>query len=164
MNAATGTPEEPRLADRRLAGFPRHVLVAVDGSRESMAAAALAAELVTGSGGRVTVLAVVVLPPSMLDAIDGPGVAAALAATAHDMTHEAVDVLRRAGIEAAVTQRRLGFGGIGREIAAAATEHRCDLVAVGHGRALGSVALRVVSEARCPVAIVPAPREGSRGT
>ena len=155
-------PDQPHEADRQHTGFPHHVLVAVDGSRESVAAAALAAELAAGSGGNVTVLAVIVLPASTLDVFDGSSVAEALAATVRDMTDDAVEVCRRAGIEATVRHRRLGFGGIGREIAAAAADGGCDLIAVGHRRRLGSIALRVVTEAGCPVAVVPAREEVAR--
>jgi nucleotide-binding universal stress UspA family protein len=123
--------------------------------------------MAAATGGRVTVLAVIALPPSILDLLPSLGVAEALDAAARDMTGEAVSVCEQAGARVDVQDRRLPFGSIGHEIARVAIEQACDLIAVGSrgrsglGATLGSVAARVAAEAPCPVLVVPATAPGS---
>lgn len=140
--------------------FPRHVLVATDGSEASVQAARVAGQLLTASGGRATVLSVILLPPSILDLVDRDAVDEVAGLTAHELGAPAAAALREAGFEPALESRRTALG-IANALAAAAGELDCDLIAVGAtgaSRALvGSVPGRLASVASCPVLVVPAP-------
>jgi len=140
--------------------FPQHVLVATDGSEASVEAARVAGRLARVAGGRVTVLSVVLLPPSILDLVDRDAVQEVTALTARELCSGAVDALREVGVEAALETRRTALG-IANAVADAARELGCDLIAVGAtgaSRALvGSVPGRLASVSQSPVLVVPAP-------
>lgn len=155
-----------RPTARRHTGFPRHALIAVDGTPEGVRAARFASRLLARSGGRATVLAVVVLPPSVLDVVYEEGVAEALVTTVRDMTTAALAACRQAGVETAVHHRRVTTASIGHEIASVAADRGCDLIVVGSHprRTLGSVLGGVVTAAQCPVLIVPEPPADPRET
>ena len=159
-------PASRPTAARRHAGFPHHALIAVDGTPEGVRAARFAARLLTASGGHATVLAVVVLPPSLLDAVYEDGVAEALVTTVRDMTAASSAACRAAGVEATVDHRRVTTASIGHEIADVAADRGCDLIVVGSHprRTLGSVVGGVVTAAHCPVLVVPEPPDEPRET
>jgi nucleotide-binding universal stress UspA family protein len=142
--------------------FPNHVLVASDGSDASVEAARVAGRLLTASGGRATVLSVILLPPSVLDLVDRDAVEEVTALTARELCEGAAAALREAGVEPALESRRTALG-IANALADAARELGCDLIAVGASGAsralLGSVPARLASVASCPVLVVPAPPE-----
>ena len=144
--------------------FPNHVLVAADGSSDSAHAGRVAAELARLSGGRITVLSVVLIPPSFLDVVDRQVVDDVLEATATGMSAGALAAAKEAGVPATVAARRATLS-IAGTIAEAADELHCDLIVAGSrgagrvGRALlGSVSGRLAATATCPVLVVP--REG----
>jgi nucleotide-binding universal stress UspA family protein len=145
--------------------FPQHVLVATDGSEASIEAARVAGRLACASGGRATVLSVVLLPPSILDLVDRDAVEEVAALTSRELCAGAVDALRAAGVEPAFDSRRTALG-IANAIADAARELGCDLIAVGATGAsralLGSVPARLASVGSCPVLVVPAAAEPLR--
>jgi nucleotide-binding universal stress UspA family protein len=148
--------------------LPRITLVGADGSEEATRAAALAGELAVAAGGRVVVLAVVVLPASLLDVVDRATVDASLTAAAAEMSAAAAAAATAQGAAVTVDERRTS-GSVGSALVAAAEELGADLIVVGRrgsGRvghaAFGSVSSRVAATARCPVIVVPAVR--SAGT
>lgn len=137
---------------------PSRILVGVDGTETSMRAAAYAAGLARRQGARLVVLYVA----------NSTGVASGLAATAGAMvqTHDEIadDLERQAaeegpriGIHVEFVRRR---GNPYAEIVRTADEIRADAIVVGAStqaghRLVGSLAGRLVKDARWPVTVVP---------
>jgi nucleotide-binding universal stress UspA family protein len=143
------------------------ILIAVDGSTDSVAAATTAIDLVQPHT-TVLLLAVVAVPPSVLDLLDRDGVRDALDATAERMVAPARAALARAGITPEVLTRRIGIGSIAHEVVRIAEDRGCDLIVVGsHGAGaftravLGSVSSNLAATAPCPVLVVPPAAHGA---
>jgi nucleotide-binding universal stress UspA family protein len=137
---------------------PSRILVGVDGTDTSLRAAAYAAGLARRQGSHLIALYVATTTP----------MAAQMAATAAAMiqTHEELarqlkttitDGARQLGIDAQFVQRR---GNPYHEIIAVAAELRVDAVVVGAStqsgrRFVGSLAGRLVRDAKWPITVVP---------
>lgn len=135
-----------------------HVLVPCDFSESSDHALGVAAELVR-PGGAITLLHVLELPVSYRGEVPVPGLA-------RDLDKHAVDALERRAarlsskVDGRVTTRsRIGYPGA-QTLAVLDDDRTIDLVVMGsHGRTgikrvlLGSVAEKVVRNARCPVLV-----------
>jgi len=129
------------------------VLFATDRSAASRAALIAVAGLATGGGTEVVVLHV--------DDRGRPAEALGLAAGV-------TDGLISLAVDARTEVRRARNGGVAAEIAAAAEQHRSDLVVIGSrgrsdlgGLLLGSVGHRVLERVSCPVLLVRAGRRAS---
>jgi nucleotide-binding universal stress UspA family protein len=137
---------------------PSRILVGVDGSETSLRAAAYAAGLARRQGSQMIVLYV---------ATTG-GMAAGMAATAGALlqTHEAIaveieaqvaDGARRLGLRVSFVRRQ---GNPYAELVRVADELRVDAIVIGAStqaghRLVGSLAGRLVRDARWPVTVVP---------
>jgi nucleotide-binding universal stress UspA family protein len=139
------------------------VVVGVDGSVESRAALQYAVEDAARRGGRVRVVAV--FPPVEYWAnewgVSAQRVSAEIEASLRDWTHEEVDALLRGrtALAAVPVEVQALPGRAGRVLVE--QSRAADLLVVGHrGRGglastlLGSVGLRCVLTARCPVTVV----------
>lgn len=137
---------------------PARILVGIDGSASSMRAGAYAAGLARRQGSRLIALYVA---PTMAMA----GQLAATAAAVMQTQREIADGLQRqvregarlVGIEASFELRQ---GNPYRELLKVADEFRVDAVVVGSStrsgrRFVGSLAGRLVRDARWPVTVVP---------
>jgi nucleotide-binding universal stress UspA family protein len=147
----------------------RRAVVAVDGSKESLAAARFLAALLLPRRMAVRLLAVLDLPPAMAPA---GGLAPGVLTTPEELFGE-----RRATLEGVLSRVAAGLrtianevecsvvvGRSAAEIVSAANEPGVGLVVVGArglGRVrrwlLGSVSERVLLHAECPVLVVPLP-------
>ncbi len=150
-----------------------HLLVATDGSELSLAAARAA--LASVSADKVTIVAISEATPELV--ADGGGI------EGPTMTPDEVDALVAEGNrhadaallglsvlvpEGVAVDRVLEHGDPGSMICAVADRVSADVIAVGsHGKnwlkrvVLGSVSEYVVHHAKCPVFVVPAPRDDS---
>jgi nucleotide-binding universal stress UspA family protein len=144
------------------------MLVGLDSSQHSAKVLAAARELAVKSGSTVLVAHIrdVALPLTMAATAGRPGAMPRREMppledeqTAHQIVEDAVKVFAEAGVEA---KGRVGsgWGATAKELLQMADEHRADLIVVGsHGSQvtqilLGSVAYRVVHQAKCPVLVV----------
>ncbi len=155
-------------------GYLTHVLIATDGSEQSVEAARFLRTLAAPrSLGRITVLAVVrsltstpffaeaealgLYPGEALEELEGSATSAAEAAAQRvleevaDLAHESQSMIRR--------------GSAAEEIVRAAEELRVNLIVIGsrgwgavRSVFLGSVSERVLHSAYCPVLVVRPPR------
>jgi nucleotide-binding universal stress UspA family protein len=135
---------------------PRLVLVAVDGSRTALRAAAYAAGLARRQGCPLAVLYVSAVPTAT-DA----GLTAAVMETSRTIAADLEALVREGatdrGVDAAFYVRQ---GDRAHEISALADELKADLVVVGASekaghRIIGSLATRLVHSGRWPVTVVP---------
>jgi len=149
-----------------------HILVAIDGSRDSMAAVRFLADLPLDPASTVRLLGVV--EPHRYSTAPDDLIVAPFLAELDELTRYRTEELRGVLAQAeealrgkvAVVHRAVTFGTASEEIVAAANEPGVDLVVVGarglgaiKRLILGSVSERVVHHAQCPVLVVkPAPR------
>jgi nucleotide-binding universal stress UspA family protein len=143
----------------------RRVILAVDGSTHSDAAARTLAAFPLSRAATVDVIAVATpwTAPDLDGAVGGPReLLAAHQEIAAEIAARAVGVLTAAGLEAEAVVRT---GDPGREIVETARTMSADLVVLGSrgrggvkGLLLGSVSRRVAATAPCSVLVVPAPR------
>jgi nucleotide-binding universal stress UspA family protein len=141
------------------------VVVATDFSETAEEALSVALELVEGTDREIAVVHVVLDPlhqPWMVDAagVDFPELQRSWVEGAE---HEFQALLKRRRLNASALSTHIVIGRPDFEIVRFAEEHGADLLVMGtHGYSgvkrffLGSVADRVVREARCPVLVVPA--------
>jgi nucleotide-binding universal stress UspA family protein len=157
----------PVLVVKRTISALRSLVVAIDGSANSLAAARFVAGLPLHRGSRVRLLGVVeppLYPPSTVE-MPSAALIAAFEEDARRRREELRGVL--AGLEAPlhgkgpVVESAAVIGSPGREILAAANEPGVDLVVVGarglgpmKRLVLGSVSERVLQHAPCSVLIV----------
>lgn len=135
-------------------GF-RKILVALDGSRNALAAGL---QLAGDEGCWTTVLKV--LPPNAGD-LDLTGITDIDAVLAGGVRQVRVNVLQKANEARLLVKTRVEEGGIPEQIVAVAAEERCDLIVIGrerlpwYRRLLGaSVAEQVARSAQCPVLVL----------
>jgi nucleotide-binding universal stress UspA family protein len=137
---------------------PARILVGIDGSETSLRAAAYAAGLARRQGSRLIALYVA---PSMALAGQLAATAGALVQAQREIADQLRELVtegaRLVGIEAAFVLRR---GNPYRELLSVADEFRVDAVVVGAStrsdrRFVGSLAGRLVRDARWPVTVVP---------
>jgi nucleotide-binding universal stress UspA family protein len=137
---------------------PARILVGIDGSESSMRAGAYAAGLARRQGSRLIVLYVA---PSMALAGQLAATAAAVLQTqreiAEGLQRQVKEGSRLLGIEATFVLRH---GNPYRELIKVADEFRVDALVVGAStrsgrRFVGSLAGRLVRDARWPVTVVP---------
>ena len=137
---------------------PARILVGIDGSESSMRAGAYAAGLARRQGSRLIALYVA---PSMAMAGQLAATAAAVLQTQREIAagleRQVRDGARLIGIEATFVLR---YGNPYRELLKVAAESRVDAVVVGAStrsgrRFVGSLAGRLVRDARWPVTVVP---------
>jgi nucleotide-binding universal stress UspA family protein len=137
---------------------PSRILVGIDGSDTSLRAGAYAAGLARRQGSR---LVVVYVAPSSALAGQLAATAAAMLQTqreiAQGLQQLVVDGARHAGIQADFVLRH---GNPYRELIAVADEVRVDAVVVGAStksgrRFVGSLAGRLVRDAKWPITVVP---------
>ena len=137
---------------------PTRILVGIDGTEPSMRAAAYAAGLARRQGSRLIALYVA---PSMALAGQLAATAAAMLQAQREIAQNLRDLVtegaRLVGIEAAFVLRQ---GNPYRELVRVADEFRVDAVVVGAStrsgrRFVGSLAGRLVRDARWPVTVVP---------
>ena len=141
------------------------ILLAVDTTSHTEAAADLASSLASGTGDRVVVLhvhefAIGRFGRIQVDCADGDG---------EKVVSELVDRLRAGGVTAEGDIRKTPVGHIARTIAGVADELDARMIVVGSGGThdvprlpFGSVSLRLLHLAARPVLIVPkAPEQGT---
>lgn len=137
---------------------PARILVGIDGSESSLRAGAYAAGLARRQGSRLIALYVA---PSMAMAGQLAATAAAVLQTQREIAagleRQVTDGARLVGIEASFVLR---YGNPYRELLKVAGEFRVDAVVVGAStksgrRFVGSLAGRLVRDARWPVTVVP---------
>ena len=137
---------------------PARILVGIDGSDSSMRAGAYAAGLARRQGSHLIALYVA---PTMAMAGQLAATAAAMLQTqreiADNLQRQVTDGARHVGIEATFVLRH---GNPYRELQKVAAEYRVDAVVVGAStrsgrRFIGSLAGRLVRDARWPVTVVP---------
>ncbi len=126
-------------------------LLAYDGSDSAQQAAAMATDLAKRYGAEVTVI-------SVGEYGDGEESRPQAEGRARRLAEEGAALLQREGVPVGVTTR---LGDPATEILRAVTEEHCDMVIMGHRGmtpsriwVLGSVALKVINYASCPVLIV----------
>jgi nucleotide-binding universal stress UspA family protein len=150
----------PAPLDERPAGPQRLLVVGTDGSAASRAALDWAIRNAQHDGATVRVVAAWYQPVQFGDAPPVP--AAEFEEEARTWLDEALPAPTAAQAEGALVETRLEQA----EPAAALLRHaqRADLLVLGNrghgalvGAMLGSVALRCVQRARCPVVLVPTP-------
>ena len=137
---------------------PRLILVGIDGSDTSLRAGAWAAGIARREGCALLVLHVTTTPPTIPAA---PEAGAAWLQTRHEVAEQLRALV-------ATESERLGFpaefltrhGNPYQELIAVADEHRVDAVVIGASmqaghRFVGSLAARLVRDARWPVTVVP---------
>jgi len=135
----------------------RKVLVAVDGSKYSLAAVKAAAKLTAERGiKKVTLLNVIPTVPTPVGLV--PSAATPEDLEAWEVFDQPRRILKEAGVESLLLLRE---GDPAEEIVRAAKEGEFDLIIVGHrglspvkAFLLGSVSNRVVSHAPCSVLVV----------
>jgi len=137
---------------------PARILVGIDGSESSMRAGAYAAGLARRQGSRLIALYVA---PTMAMAGQLAATAAAMMQTQREIAtglqRQVTDGARLVGIQAEFVLRH---GNPYRELLKVAAEFRVDAVVVGAStksgrRFVGSLAGRLVRDARWPVTVVP---------
>ena len=137
---------------------PARILVGIDGSESSMRAGAYAAGLARRQGSRLIALYVA---PTMAMAGQLAATAAAMMQTQREIAtglqRQVTDGARLVGIQAEFVLRH---GNPYRELLKVAAEFRVDAVVVGAStksgrRFIGSLAGRLVRDARWPVTVVP---------
>jgi nucleotide-binding universal stress UspA family protein len=137
---------------------PARILVGIDGSESSMRAGAYAAGLARRQGSRLIALYVA---PTMAMAGQLAATAAAVLQTqreiAEGLQRQVTEGARLVGVEATFVLRH---GNPYRELLKVAGEFRVDAVVVGAStrsgrRFIGSLAGRLVRDARWPVTVVP---------
>ena len=137
---------------------PARILVGIDGSESSMRAGAYAAGLARRQGSRLIALYVA---PTMAMAGQLAATAAAMVQTQREIAdalqRQVTEGARLVGIEAEFVLRH---GNPYRELLKVAAEFRVDAVVVGAStksgrRFIGSLAGRLVRDARWPVTVVP---------
>lgn len=137
---------------------PARILVGIDGSESSMRAGAYAAGLARRQGSRLIVLYV---SPTMAMAGQLAATAAAVMQTqreiASELQRQVTEGARLVGVDATFELRH---GNPYRELIRVAEEFRVDAVVVGAStrsgrRFVGSLAGRLVRDARWPITVVP---------
>lgn len=135
----------------------KKVLVAVDGSAANQAALSMAGQLAK-DGAQLVLLNVIIPVPARVGAGEPP-----LDESAHVLADAAATIKAAGGSVGKEIQSYAGIRGPAHEIIEAAQSEGCDLIVTGSrghsawlGMALGSVSLRVLHHAPCPVLIVPA--------
>lgn len=139
----------------------RHILVTLDGSEYSERALGYARDLAQATGARISLISVILRPDSphtpTVPKLDEDSRKRALA-----YLDGKAGTLRAAGVKDVATEVR--FGEPASLIADLATERQVDLIAMStHGLgasgryALGSIALKVLMTAPCPVFMVRIP-------
>jgi nucleotide-binding universal stress UspA family protein len=117
----------------------RHILIPIDGSRESERAAAMGVRLGKALGSRVSAVHIVADPPATRleawahhDRMYGPNLAKALESRAVLFLESIRDIALRAGV---CCECHLVHGGVPHEeILKAAEEHECDLIVMASHR------------------------------
>ena len=134
----------------------KKVLVAVDGSAANQAALSMASQL--AKDGAQLVLVNVVMPiPARVGAGEPPA-----EESAKVLTDAASTIKAAGGSVSKELQSYAGIRGPAHDIIEAAQNEGCDLIITGSrghsawvGVALGSVSMRVLHHAPCPVLVVP---------
>lgn len=144
---------------KALVSLPKRLLVAVDGSEESLAAARYAIELTGKMNGELSVLHVILLPEYVSE-----DVGARLRKELGTRGEQAIMKVREAASERKVRLRGTMLTtskSVVSTICDFAANDRAELIVVGRGGAggvakmmLGTVAVGVAREARCPVLLV----------
>ena len=142
----------------------RNILIAVDGSKYSIAAVEAAAKLAAERGiEKVTLLNVIPTTPTPVGPM--PTAAPPEDVEAWEVFDKPREILQKAGVKALLLLRE---GDPAEEIVRVAKEEGFDLIVVGHrglspvkAFLVGSVSNRVVSHAPCSVLVVrPGPERG----
>lgn len=135
-------------------GF-RKILVALDGSRNALAAGL---KLAGDEGCWTTVLKVM---PANEGDLELTGITDIDAVLAGEVRQVRVKVLQKANEARLLVKTRVEEGGIPERIVAVAAEERCDLIVIGrerlpwYRRLLGSsIAEQVARSAQCPVLVL----------
>jgi nucleotide-binding universal stress UspA family protein len=133
-----------------------HILVAVDGSRQSSKTLPVAIELAQRFGSRVTIVHVREHDRYEGDDVDlGPGI------PAEEVVEGAREAFSEVGIEAETVIRRVRPGDTPEQIVEVAKDSDASLIVMGtrgmtewRSLLLGGVANKVVHHAHCPVLLV----------
>jgi nucleotide-binding universal stress UspA family protein len=141
---------------------PRHVIAAVDGSEQSLAAARAALDIARDSGAKLTFITVV-RPPEGWWGLEGappsPEVLAEAIAGGGEELNKLIESLDTSGVDIETAEE---LGDPASKIIAVVEQTGADLLVVGKRGAglvervmLGSVADRLAHHAPCPLLIVP---------
>lgn len=137
---------------------PSRILVGIDGTDTSLRAAAYAAGMARRQGSRLTALFVATTTPMAAQlAVTAAAMIQTQAEIAGDLRRRVEEGARLVGIDATFVLRH---GNPYKELIAVADELRVDAVVVGASmqsgrRFVGSLAGRLVRDARWPVTVVP---------
>jgi len=141
---------------------PKHVIAAVDGSEQSVAAARAAVEIARGAGSKLTFITVV-RPPEGWWGLEGappsPEVLAEAIAGGREELNKLIETLDVADLDVETAEE---LGDPAGKILNLVEQTGADLLVVGRRGAglvervmLGSVADRLAHHAPCPLLIVP---------
>lgn len=142
---------------------PKRIIVGVDGSDHSIAAAQVAASLARGRGADLVIVTVVRPPEGWWGVVGSPPTAEALGDALSDAQQQVLDTTIEAvdldGIDYDTVEE---IGEPAQRLIEACERLDADLLVVGRRGAgflrrmvVGSAAAHVVNEAPCPVLIVP---------
>lgn len=142
---------------------PRLIVAGVDGSDQSLRAAAVAASLARARGARLVIVTVVRPPEGWWGIVGSPPTAEALGDSLSDAQRDVLDAtLAGLDLEDIDYDTREEIGDASIQLTSVCEELEADLLVVGRRGAgllrrmvVGSVANHLIHESSCPVIVVP---------
>jgi nucleotide-binding universal stress UspA family protein len=142
---------------------PRLIVAGVDGSDQSMRAAAVATSLARVRGGRLVIVTVVRPPEGWWGIVGSPPTAEALGDSLSDAQRDVLDAtIAELDLDDVDYDTREEIGDASIQLTSVCEELGADLLVVGRRGAgllrrmvVGSVANHLIHESSCPVIVVP---------
>jgi nucleotide-binding universal stress UspA family protein len=142
---------------------PRLIVAGVDGSDQSMRAAAVATSLARVRGGRLVIVTVVRPPEGWWGIVGSPPTAEALGDSLSDAQRDVLDAtIAELDLDDVDYDTREEIGDASIQLTSVCEELDADLLVVGRRGAgllrrmvVGSVANHLIHESSCPVIVVP---------